>query len=407
VKSDFQLPSLLCVFAALREFFSTGRSEQTPEDEQRRFHSNAGVVMSNVCRWGILGTANIARKNWKAMRLAGNSAITTVASRDPAKAQRFIDECQSEVPFSAVPAACTYEELLKRPDVDAVYIPLPTGIRKDWVVKTAEAGKHVLCEKPCGVNAGELKAILDACRANGVQFMDGVMFMHSARLPLLRQTLDDGEAVGDIRRVTTQFCFSAPEEFMKSNIRVSDSLEPLGALGDLGWYNLRFTLFAMKYRMPEKVSGRILFEHGSGAKPVPMEFSAELFFPGGATGSFYCSFRTENHQWAHISGSKGSIHVPDFVLPFFGCESAFEANRPIFSASGCTFRMESHPVRHAVREYSEGADNAQEVNMIRTFSGLVLSKKLDASWGEIAMKTQTAMDACLRSAQQGGKLIEV
>jgi len=363
--------------------------------------------MPSLCRWGILGAANIARKNWKGMRLAGNSTIAAVASRDPAKAQRFIDECQSEVPFATPPAASSYEELLARPDVDAVYIPLPTGIRKEWVVKAAEAGKHVLCEKPCGVNAGELRAILDACRANRVQFMDGVMFMHSARLPLLRQVLDDGETVGDIRRITSQFCFSAPEEFMKSNIRVSDALEPLGALGDLGWYNLRFTLFAMKYQMPQRVTGRTLFEHGSGEKPVPMEFSGELFFPGGATAGFYCSFRTENHQWANISGSKGSIHVPDFVLPFYGCESAFEANRPLFSAAGCTFRMESHPVRYAVRECSEGAENAQEVNMIRTFSGLVLSGKLDPTWGEIALKTQVVMDACQRSAQQNGKPVDV
>ena len=363
--------------------------------------------MSTFCRWGILGTANIARKNWKAMRLAGNSTVAAVASRDPAKAQKFIDECQAVVPFAAPPVPCTYEDLLKRTDIDAVYLPLPTGIRKDWVIRAAEAGKHVLCEKPCGVNAGELKAILDACRANRVQFMDGVMFMHSARLPLLREVLHDGETVGDLRRVTSQFCFSAPDEFMKTNIRVSDSLEPLGALGDLGWYNIRFTLFALKYQLPERVTARTLYEHGSESRPVPMEFSAELFFPGGVTGSFYCSFRTENHQWAHISGSRGSVHVPDFVLPFFGCESAFEANKPHFYAKGCTFRMESHPVKHAVREYSEGAENAQEVNMIRTFSGLVLSGKLDPSWGDIAMKTQLVMDACLRSSQQGGKVVEV
>ncbi len=363
--------------------------------------------MPSTCRWGILGTANIARKNWKGMRLAGNSTIAAVASREVAKAKKFIDDCQSEVPFPIAAQVCTYEELLKRTDVDAVYIPLPTGIRAEWVAKTAHSGKHVLCEKPCGVNAAELQAILDACRANRVQFMDGVMFMHSARLPLLRQVLDDGETVGDIRRIASHFCFSAPEEFMKSNIRVSNSLEPLGALGDLGWYNLRFTLWAMKYQMPAQVTGRTLYEHGSGSKPVPIEFSGELFFAGGSSASFYCSFRTENHQWAHISGSKGSLYVPDFVLPFFGCESTFEANKPLFYADGCTFRMESHPVKYAVREYSEGAENAQEVNMIRTFSGLVLSGKLDPTWGDIAMKTQIVMDACLQSAQQGGKSIAV
>jgi predicted dehydrogenase len=362
---------------------------------------------SSPCRWGVLGTANIARKNWKAIRLAGNSTLTAVASRDPAKAQRFIDDCQADVPFPTPPAACTYDDLLRRTDVDAVYIPLPTGIRKEWVVKAAEAGKHVLCEKPCGATAADVRVMLDACKKNGVQFMDGVMFMHSARLPLLRQVLDDGETVGELRRVASSFCFSAPPEFMRANIRVSDALEPLGSLGDLGWYNLRFTLWVMKYALPEKVTGRTLYEHGTGARPVPIEFSGELFFPGGVSAAFYCSFRTENHQWAHVSGSTGSVLVPDFVLPFYGCESAFEANRPVFNVSRCTFRMESHPRRYAVSEYSEGAENAQEVNMIRTFAGLALSGKPDPVWGDIALKTQQVMDACLRSAQQDGKAVAV
>ena len=224
--------------------------------------------MPSACRWGILGTANIARKNWKAMRVAGNSTLTAVASRDAARAKRFIDECQSEVAFSQSPVACgSYEELLKLSNVDAVYIPLPTGIRREWVVKAAQAGKHILCEKPCGTNAADLRAMLDACKANKVQFMDGVMFMHSARLPLLRSVLDDGESVGTLRRIASQFCFQATGDFMEKNIRVASDLEPLGVLGDLGWYNIRFTLWVMKYQMPERVSGRTLHEHGSARAP--------------------------------------------------------------------------------------------------------------------------------------------
>ncbi|MDB5313860.1 MAG: afr 3 [Gemmataceae bacterium] len=364
-------------------------------------------MASPTCRWGILGTANIARKNWKAIRLAGNAVLTAVASRDPAKARAFIDECQADVPFPAVPAPCGYDDLLRRPDVDAVYVPLPTGIRREWVVKAAGAGKHVLCEKPCGSTAADVRAMLDACRANGVQFMDGVMFMHSARLPLLRQVLEAGDAVGTLRRITSQFSFAAPEEFLRENIRVSNDLEPLGCLGDLGWYNLRFALWAMNYQLPDRVSGRALHEHGSGARPVPTEFSGELFFPGGVSASFYCSFRTENQQWAHLSGARGSVHVPDFVLPFYGCEVGFEANQPVMWKDGCSFHMESHPRRHVVREYSDGAAGAQEATMIRTFSGIVSSGKLDPQWGEIALKTQLVLDACLRSAREGGRLVPV
>ena len=108
-----------------------------------------------------------------------------------------------------------------------------------------------------------------------------------------------------------------------------------------------------------------------------------------------------------FSGSTGSVLVPDFVLPFYGCEAGFEANRPVFNVTGCTFRMESHPRRYAVNEYSEGAENAQEVNMVRTFAGLALSGKPDPVWGDIALKTQQVMDACLRSAHQDGKAVAV
>jgi predicted dehydrogenase len=362
---------------------------------------------SSVCRWGILGAANIARKNWKAIRLAENATLTAVASRDPARAKQWLDACQAESPFPVPPAACSYDDLLKRPDVDAVYIPLPTGVRREWVVRAAGAGKHVLCEKPCGPDAGELRLMLDACAANRVQFMDGVMFMHGKRLPLLRSVIDDGETVGQLRRIATQFTFAAGEQFLTSNIRVSNALEPLGALGDLGWYNIRFSLFVMKYQVPARVSGRMLTEYGTGAAPVPLEFSGELFWPDGVSASFYCSFNTELQQWAHVSGTKGSIALRDFVLPYFGCESEFIADRPVFNVKGTSYHWESHPKRYAVTEYSDGAVDAQETNMIRTFSGLVLGGRPDPTWGEIALKTQRVLDACLASARSGGTVIEV
>ena len=360
--------------------------------------------MPDVCRWGILGTANIARKNWTALRLAGNAAVVAVASRDRDRAARFVADCQAEVPFPAAPAACgSYDELLARPDVDAVYIPLPTGVRREWVEKAAAAGKHVLCEKPCGPTAADVRAMLAACKAAHVQFMDGVMFMHSKRLPLLRQVLDDGDTVGAIRRVTSQFSFAAPPEFFRDNIRASGALEPLGCLGDLGWYNVRFSLWALKYQPPERVSGRVLAAHNG----VPTEFSGELFFPGGVSAGFYCSFRTELRQWADVSGSAGAVRVPDFVVPFYGAEVGFEADKPASAVHGCRYHMETHPRRYAVHEYSDGAASAQETNMVRRFGELVLGGQPDPTWGEIALQTQEVLDACVRSAADDGRAVAV
>lgn len=363
-----------------------------------------------LCRWGILGTANIARKNWKAIRNAGNAALVAVASRHAVRAQRFIAECQASAPQPAVPAACgSYEELIGRADVDAVYVPLPTGIRTEWVIRAAKAGKHILCEKPCGATSADVRAMLDACRANKVQFMDGVMFMHSQRLALLRQTLDDGRSVGDILRIASQFSFKGSDEFLKQNIRVSSDLEPLGCLGDLGWYNIRFSLWAMNERMPERVTGRILAQHGrrDSGQPVPIDFSGELFFPGDVSAAFYCSFRAQNQQWATISGTHGYMHVRDFVIPFIGSEVAFEVNTPVFRIDGCDFQMEDHARRLAVHEHSAGTATAQETYLFRTFSHIVQTGQLEPRWGENALRTQQVLDACLQSARDGGKLVAV
>jgi predicted dehydrogenase len=302
----------------------------------------------------------------------------------------------------------SYDALLKRDDVDAVYIPLPTGVRKEWVIRAAEAGKHVLCEKPVGINAADVVEMLTACKKNHVQFMDGVMFMHSQRLPKLREALDDGTSVGKLRRICSSFSFAAPEEFIANNIRASGDLEPLGCLGDLGWYNLRFTLWAMKYQTPHTVSGRLLTEAGrSGGPSVPMEFSGELFFADGVSASFYCSFLNENQQWANLSGTKGFIEVPGFVCPFFGSEVSFNVNNTRFAPRGCDFAMEEHVRRVAVHEYANGAPNAQETNLFRNFAALVLSGKVDESWGQIALQTQQVMEATLTSARQGGSLIKL
>jgi len=113
--------------------------------------------------------------------------------------------------------------------VDAIYIPLPTGLRKEFVLRAAAAGKHILCEKPCATNAAGLEEMLAACRANSVQFMDGVMFMHSPRLARVREILDDGKSVGEIRRISSAFSFYAGGNFFRDNIRANGALEPIWA----------------------------------------------------------------------------------------------------------------------------------------------------------------------------------
>ena len=361
-------------------------------------------------RWGILGTANIARKNWKAIWNSGNGIITAVASRDPGRSRRFIEACQTQSPFERAPRALgSYDELLAARDVDAVYIPLPTGIRGEWVTRAAEAGKHVVCEKPCSTGVAELTQMLDACRRNQVQFLDGVMFIHSARLQRMSEVLKDSRTIGGIRRITSAFSFRADEEFFTSNVRAQSELEPYGCLGDLGWYCIRFSLWAMHWMIPKRVTGRLLseFTHQNSKSPVPTEFSAELFFEDGISASLYCSFLTETEQWAMVSGTRGHLSIPDFVLPFAGKQIAFETGNPVFNVQGCDFEIQPGSRRWAVEEGSHGDPTAQESQMFRNFANQVRSGNLNPIWPEMALKTQVVMQACWDSAIAQGRPVMV
>jgi predicted dehydrogenase len=360
--------------------------------------------MTNVCRWGFLSTAGIGRKNWKAIHRAPNAMVAAVASRDFSKAQTFIAENQSTTPFTTPPRAYgDYKSLIIAPDIDAIYVPLPTALRKTWVIAAAEAGKHVLCEKPCASNLEDLRAMVDACQANNVQFMDGVMFMHSRRLPAIKTVLEDRDRIGTLRRIGVQFSFCGPDAFFQSDIRTHSQMEPQGCLGDLGWYCIRMILWAMNGKLPSQVSARILTEGKQPASPanVPLEFSAELLFEENISASFYCSFITEHQQFVRFCGSKGYVQLDDFVLPYLGSELNFDIANHTFQVLGCDFNMERHVERRAVREYPNSWPNSQETNMIRTFSDAVLTKSPDAQWPKWSLATQSVLDACLESARSG------
>jgi predicted dehydrogenase len=344
----------------------------------------------NPVRWGMMSTARIGRKVWEAIRLSGNGVVAAVAGRDRGKVEAFIRDLQvGNGAFPETPRALgSYEELLEARDIDAVYVPLPTGIRPQWLIKAAEAGKHVVSEKPCAPSARELRRVLDACARSGVQFMDGVMFMHGARLARLREVLDDGLTVGALRRVSTHFSFAGDPEFFGGNIRLDPQLEPLGCLGDLGWYCIRFSLWAAKWQWPLAVTGRLLqsFQRVGATGAVPLRFSGELLYEGWSAG-FTCSFDTALQQWAHVDGSLGGIRIDDFVVPATGEHAGFwTRGTPSFAAD----------------DLGDPHVNGQATRLYRHFAELVRSGRPDPLWPDIAWRTQVVMEACLRSAQSGG-----
>jgi len=347
--------------------------------------------------WGILGTASIARQNWRAIFDSGNSIVTAVASRTIERSEQFIKSCQAENSFEVRPKAYNnYQQLVDAPDIDAVYVPLPTGLRKEWILQAAEAGKHVLCEKPCGLSLNDVQEMVDTCQQNKVQFMDGVMFMHNPRLQRIREVLTDGQSIGKIKRISSMFSFCATEEYQRTNIRLHSELEPAGCLGDLGWYNIRFSLWTMNWKLPHAVTGRILSQQGNNTSPAPTpaDFSGELIFDDDTSAGFFCSFLTAPQQWSTISGTKGSLHIQDFVHPVNIHEPSFEVNNMQIQVKCC----------NCTGEHTESRGQAQDTNMIRNFANQIHSGQMTDEWPMMALTTQRVMDACFKSAKNDGKL---
>lgn len=147
---------------------------------------------------GILGCAEVAKKVARAISLAPNANLSAVGSRTPEKAKRFAAE--NGFP-ETVKTYGSYEAVLDDPYVDAVYVPLPTALHARWAVEAAEKKKHVLLEKPTAMHVGELDQILQACDSNGVQFMDGSMWMHHPRLHKMKELLSNPHLFGQLKSV--------------------------------------------------------------------------------------------------------------------------------------------------------------------------------------------------------------
>ncbi|MDA0296160.1 MAG: Gfo/Idh/MocA family oxidoreductase [Planctomycetota bacterium] len=343
-----------------------------------------------VCRWGVLGAASIARKNVRAMHLAENAHPLAIASRDLAKATAFASEHRVDRAYGS------YEALLEDPDVDAVYIPLPTTLHREWTIRAAGAGKHVLCEKPVAPNASDVEAMIEACRDAGVQFMDGVMFMHHARMQLLKSRLSD---IGkEPNLITSAFSFRGDDSFFAQDIRGDVSTEPLGCVGDLAWYSVRIILETMD-AMPDAVRAR----HHRLHNGVPIHTSAEMDFSGvdeDRHAFLSCSFVHPLRQWVEICGPTGTMRMDDFVIG-----SPTEACLHLETESRLT---EKDLIHERQIERLVTPDCIQEVEMMRTFSEIARgATPLQPGWGAMSHSTQKVIDAIMNSASADGKSVTI
>ncbi|GLJ50868.1 hypothetical protein SUGI_1083550 [Cryptomeria japonica] len=348
-----------------------------------------------VVRFGILGCAAIARKLVRAIAISPTSSVYAVASRSIDKAKAFASA--NNLP-PEVKTYGSYEQLLDDPCVDALYIPLPTSLHLEWALKAAYKRKHILLEKPPALCVEDLDIIIEACNNNGVQFMDGTMWMHHPRTPQMKAFLQNPDLFGDLKLVHSAFTFEGSDKFFEEDIRVKPDLDALGALGDQGWYCIRAILWANDYEMPQSVIAHpvpVLNEGG-----VITSCGATLSWQDGRVATFDCSFHSCLTMDLSMHGSKGILNLHDFVIPY-------EENSALFYSSTNTEFWEMatawgpRPSEHRVT-----ADFTQETLMVEEFARLVKGirdsgGKPESQWSSICRKTQIVLIAVKTSIQEG------
>ena len=263
--------------------------------------NTTGSQEPRALRWGVVGTGSIANAMAPMIHAADHAEISAVSSRRMETARQYADR-------HGVPKAFdSWADMIASDSVDAIYVATPTSVREEICLAAATAGRHVLGEKPFA-SLPSVRRIAEACLENDVAFMDGTHFSHHPRTDHIKQR--SNELVGTIRSVASAFQFNLGD---RSNIRYDIELEPMGAVGDAGWYNMRA---ALEY-LPEGVElqGVSAFLRRDERTGAAIGASGVLQFGGGATSTFTCGFDSgATVMDARIAGTSGVINIDDFLF---------------------------------------------------------------------------------------------
>ena len=254
--------------------------------------------MNKVC-WGVLSTAKIGvEKVIPAMQKARSCTVTALASRDPARAKAVARKLRLPKAYGS------YEALLADPEIDAVYIPLPNHLHVDWSIKSLEAGKHVLCEKPIGLDVADARKLLDAARRYPhLKVMEAFMYRHHPQWIKARQLVAEG-GIGPLRSIHSFFSYYNADP---ANIRSKPEFGG-GGLMDIGCYCISLSRFLFEAE-PQRVCGIVEYDP---ALKVDRLASGILDF-GTGTATFTCATQLTPYQRVNIFGTAGRVEIE---IPF-------------------------------------------------------------------------------------------
>jgi predicted dehydrogenase len=324
-------------------------------------------------RWGVLGVASIATgKIIPAMQRGRATVVTAIASRDQARAAAAADA------FGVSRAYGSYEALLADPDVDAVYIPLPNHLHVPWTIRAAEAGKHVLCEKPIALTANEARQLPAVRDRTGVQIQEAFMVRTHPQWVKTRELVQSGR-IGELRSMLGHFSYFNADP---SNIRNVPEFGG-GGLMDIGCYLINTSRYIFDCE-PGRVAGVI---DRDPVLKIDRTASMVLDFGSGHLAGT-CSTQMAPYQRMQICGTKGriDIEIPFNAPPDRPCRLFSDSGQDLFGGGIETIELP------ACDQYTIQAD---------LFSEAVLQRRSVPVPIEDAVLNMASIDAVFRSAQSG------
>jgi predicted dehydrogenase len=329
--------------------------------------------MTNKLRWGVLSTASIAlRRVIPSLQQGQYTTVAAIASRDLSKAQ-------AAATAHGIPTAYgSYEELLADPNIDAIYNPLPNQLHVPWTIKAAEAGKHVLCEKPLSLTVAEAETLLAVCASTGVKIGEAFMIRSHPQWLRLRELLDEGR-IGELRSIVGLFSyFNDDPANYRSHVECGG-----GALLDIGCY----LIHASRYAFAQEPARVVALIERDPRSRIDRLTSAILDFPKGQS-IFTCGTQLVPCQRVQFLGTRGRIELE---IPFNAPPG--RPTRLILDSTGDLFgggiTAETLP---ACDQYTLQGDE---------FSRAVLEDKEVPVPLEDAIRNMAVIEAVFRSANSG------
>jgi predicted dehydrogenase len=254
--------------------------------------------MPDTLRWGLLSTARINNALINPLRQAKRSELAAVASRDLVRGQTYAQE-------KSIPQVYgSYEELLADPTIDVVYISLPNALHAEWTIKAAEAGKHVLCEKPLVTSLEEMNWVEAASTAHRVTVFEAFMYLHHPQTLKVKEMIQAGR-LGNLQLINSWFNFYLPSVDAR-NVRLSLDLVG-GSAWDIGVYPNSLSIVMSGGSAPVEVwADQIIGESG-----VDVAMRAQLKFSNRIVAQVSSGFRTAFRQAVYLVGDEGTVYVPE------------------------------------------------------------------------------------------------